>query len=95
MNIRVVFLLLLISACSREQTNVAVGALGKAYNSSYRDDVIKNWQAKVSSSPHCVPFKERFKVVGERYDSAANGAFVNDMMKIWEETKSSGCAGAI
>jgi hypothetical protein len=33
-----------------------------------------------------------FKSAGERYDNAANGKFMNDMMKIREQAKSAGCA---
>ena len=93
MNARFLLLVLIVvGGCSREQTNAATAAVGKSYNLSYRDNVIKNWQAKVSSSTVCALFKDRFRTAGERYDNAANGAFVNDMMKIWEETKSAGCA---
>ena len=95
MNIRLLLLVLVLAGCSREQSNAAAAAIGKSYNQSYRDNVIANWQAKVSSTPACAPIKERFRTAGERYDNAANGAFANDMMKIWEETKSTGCAAPI
>lgn len=95
MNVRLLLLVLILAGCSREQTNATASAIGKSYNQSYRDNVIANWQAKVASSPACASLKERFRTVGERYDSAANGAFVNDMIKIWEETKSTGCAAPV
>ena len=95
MNARLLLLVLILAGCSREQTNAAASAVGNAYNRSHRDAVIANWQAKVASYPACAPLKERFRSVGERYDSAANAAFATDMMKIWEETKSRGCAAPV
>jgi len=83
---------LLVTGCSPEQRNSAVSAASKSYLTSNRDGVIKNWQDKVSPSPACQDFKTRFKTAGERYDNAANGAFMNDMMKIWEATKTANCA---
>lgn len=88
---RFLLLVLILASYSKEQTNATAAALSNPYNQSYRDNVIKNWQARVANSQACAAFKERFKTEGERYDSAANGAFVNNMMKIWEEAKSAGC----
>lgn len=81
-----------ILSCSKEQSNEIAITVAKSYNESYRDNVIKNWQAKVVASQNCNDFKIRFKNVGERYDNASNGAFMQDMTKIWDATKSSGCA---
>lgn len=86
---------LLFAACSREQTVSAVSKAGKTYNEVYRDDVIRNWQARVATTPRCAEFKEKFGTVGQRYDDAANGAFVTDMTKVWEETKAAGCAAPV
>jgi hypothetical protein len=86
---------LTVSGCSREQYSAAVNNAAKSYNLSSRDGVIRNWQAKVSKEPRCQAFSERFKVAGERYDGAANGSFAMDMMKIWEDTKSSQCAAPV
>lgn len=80
-----------MASCSREQADAAASAIGQSYHLSYRDGVIKNWQAGVANHPHCAHFKEMFKSAGERYDNAANGKFMNDMMKIREQAKSAGC----
>lgn len=93
-----VFVLMLIfglAGCSQEQTATIAKSVGGAYNTSYRDNVIKNWQARVSGEPRCAEFKSRFKSVGERYADAANGAFMQDVSRVWEATKTSGCAAAV
>jgi len=72
----------------------AAKAVSKPYLQDNRDNIIKNWQSKVSAAPACAEFKNRFKAAGERYDNAANGAFMGDMSKIWEATKAAGCASA-
>ncbi len=95
MKIFALFFLLVLAGCSREQTLEIGASLGKSYNVSYRDGVIKNWQAKVASAPACLGFKERFKAAGTRYDSAANGMFVQDMTTVWSDTKAAGCAAAV
>ena len=95
MKIFVVLLLLISTGCSREQTLEIGVSLGKSYNISYRDNVISNWQARVASTPACMSFKDRFKAVGTRYDNAANGMFVQDMTKVWSDTKAAGCAAAV
>ena len=86
--------LLVITACSREDVLKTAGAIGASYNTSYRDSVIENWQAKVVDKPVCAQFRMRFKVAGEQYDSAANGPFQTDMLKIWTDTKAAGCGTA-
>lgn len=95
MNIPIILLAVILAGCSQEQSNAAVSAVTKSYTESYRNNVIKNYQAKVTNSPSCAQFKERFKTVGERYDNASNGAFVNDMMKVWEATKAASCAASV
>lgn len=78
-------------ACSRE-TNVALGkAVAASYHASYKDGVIKNWQSKIDGDVRCNEFKNRFKAAGDRYDDAANAAFVMDMMKIWDDAKNRKC----
>ncbi len=83
--------LLVLLGCSREQVASASSAAAKSYNESYRDNVIKSWQARVSNAPACAEFKNRFKASGERYDNAVNGLFMQDMFKIWDATKAAGC----
>jgi hypothetical protein len=84
-------ILLVLLGCSREQVSSASGAAAKSYNETYRDNVIMNWQARVSTAPACMEFKNRFVTAGERYDNAANGSFAQDMIKIWDATKAAGC----
>ena len=94
----IIFMMLIgsiVTGCSREET-VSIGmAAAKTYNESYKDGVIKNWVARVASSPACKQFKERFKIVGSRYGDAANGMFMQDVQKIWESTKAAGCAAPV
>lgn len=89
---------LLLSACNREQAQSAsesvsgaAQVVGKTYLTSNRDNVIKNWQSKVADTDECAPFKARLKAAGERHESAASGAFVNDMTKVWNDAKGAGC----
>lgn len=91
----VVLLLFVLFGCSREQVASASANAAKSYNESYRDNVIKNWQARVSTAPACIEFKNRFQAAGSRYDSAANGAFMNDMTTIWDATKAVGCSAPV
>ena len=86
--------LLVATACSREDVLKTATAAGATYNTSNRDAIIKNWQAKVFEKPECTQFRERFKVAGEKYDSAANGPFQTDMLQVWADTKSAGCGVA-
>lgn len=88
-------LLFLLAGCSRESTLEFATAAGHSYNQSYRDNVIRNWRAKISNSPECASFSERFNTAGTRYDNAANGSFVNDMMQIWADAKAAGCAAPV
>lgn len=93
-----VFLLMLFfgfAGCSQEQTATIAKSVGGAYNTSYRDNVIKNWQARVSGELRCAEFKSKFQSVGERYADAANGAFMQDVFKVWEATKAAGCAASV
>lgn len=91
----VVICVLGLSACSPEDVNAVATTAGASYNASYKDNVVKNWQSKVVSTPRCQEFKVRFKSTGDRYRDAANGAFAMDMMKIWEEAKSAQCGSAV
>ena len=86
--------LLVTTACSREDVLKTAAAGGTSYNTSTRDNIIKNWQAKVFEKPECTQYRERFKVAGAKYDSAANGAFQADMQQIWDATKKAGCGVA-
>jgi uncharacterized lipoprotein YajG len=83
--------ILMLASCNQQQATRTAIAVGKSYNTSYRDDVIKNWQSKVSDTERCAQFKARFKAAGERYESAASGAFVEDMMSVWKDTQAAGC----
>lgn len=82
---------LMLVGCGKQQASAAANAVGKEYNTSYRDNVIKNWQSKVSDTERCAQFKARFKTAGERHESAANGAFVMDMTSVWNDTQAAGC----
>jgi len=85
------FAVLILLGCGKQQaTNTAI-AIGKSYNTSYRDIVIKNWQSRVSDAEHCAQFKAKFKAYGERHESAASGAFVIDMTNVWKEVEAAGC----
>lgn len=66
-------------------------SIGASYNTSYRDNVIKNWQNRVADTAECASFKARFKAAGDRHESAASGAFVTDMQKIMNGVKASHC----
>lgn len=88
-------LLVLLASCSRESTLEFATEVSHSYKQSHRDNVIRNWRAKISDSPACTSFSERFETVGTRYDNAANGSFMNDMMKIWSEAKIAGCAAPV
>ena len=83
-----------ISACSREDVLKTSTHAGASYNTSNRDAIIKNWQAKVFEKPECTQFLERFKAAGEKYDNAANGSFQTDMQKVWMDTKLAKCGVA-
>jgi hypothetical protein len=91
----VLFLLCGVVACSREQATAAANGVGKSYLESNRDSIIRNWQARVASTPQCAQFKDRFLAAGSRYDNAVNGMFVGDMLKIWDATKAGGCAAPV
>lgn len=82
---------LMLVGCNKQQASTDAIAVGKAYNISYRDNVIKNWQSRVSDAERCAQFKARFKVSGERHESAASGAFVMDMMNVWKDAQAAGC----
>lgn len=88
-------MLCVLAGCSREQATAIGNSAAKSYNESYRDNVIKNWQAKVVPTPVCAEFKGRFQTVGSRFDNAANGSFIGEMTKVWEATKIVGCAASI
>lgn len=92
MKIATILLALILIGCSQEQTNAAANSIGKSYNENYRDNLIENYQAKVTDTPRCTEFKKQFKTLGERYDNASNGAFQMDMIKTLEATKSANCA---
>lgn len=87
--------LCVLASCSREQTTAISGSVTKTYLESSRDNIIKNWQAKVASTSACAEFKVRFQAAGSRYGNAVNGGFANDMLKIWEATKRAGCAAPV
>lgn len=88
-------MLCVMAACSREQTTAAGSAAAKSYHESNRDSIIKNWQAKVASTPVCAEFKERFRIVGSRYENAANASFSIEMSNVWEATKAAKCAASV
>lgn len=92
MKISLIIIVFFLSSCSREQSGEIINAAAKTYNRSYKDNVIKNYQAKVLNTSPCAEFKSKFKVVGEPYESAASGMFAQDMSKIWESAKAAGCA---
>ncbi len=83
-----------LTACSREQTAAAGNPAAKSYLESNRDNIIKNWQAKVASTPNCAEFKEQFRAVGSRFDNAANASFSIELSKIWEAAKQAKCAAS-
>lgn len=85
--------LLALTACSREQSVEVVQTAGKAYNASYRDNVIGNWQRRVKDTPDCEPFREQFKIEGEKYSSPASGAFVTAMQRVKATAAAAGCIG--
>jgi hypothetical protein len=89
---RLLLVLCILAACSREQTAAAGNAAAKSYLESNRDNIIKNWQGKVASTPACTEFKDQFRIVGNRYDNAANASFSIEMSKVWEATKAAKCA---
>lgn len=91
MRVLVVLAVFLLEACNQQQASSTAEAVGKAYNVSYLDNVIRNWQNKVADTDRCASYKARFEAAGSRYESAATGGFVNDMMKIWEEAKAANC----
>lgn len=91
---RLMLLLYVLTACSREQTAAAGNVAAKSYLESNRDNIIKNWQAKVISEPRCAQFKEQFRTVGSRFDNAANASFSIEMSKVFEATKQARCASA-
>lgn len=95
MKIAALLTLCILASCSREQTAAISNSVTKTYLESSRDNIIKNWQAKVASTPACAEFKIRFQASGSRYDNAVNGGFANDMLKIWEATKHAGCAAPV
>lgn len=83
-----------IMGCSREQAATASKLAAKSYNESNRDNIIQNWQAKVAAAPECVRFKDELRVVGSRFDSAANASFHVEMTKVWEAAKAARCAAS-
>lgn len=92
---KLLLLVCVLAACSREQTVAAGNAAAKSYNESSRDNIIKNWQAKVASTPACAEFKQQFLAVGSRYDSPAAASFHIDMSKVWEAAKAAKCAASV
>lgn len=84
-----------LTGCSREQAIEINASVAKSYLQSSRDNNIKNWQARVATTPACAEFKYRFKTAGNRYDDSANGMYMNDMGTIWEATKAAGCAAPV
>lgn len=96
MKIGKLFLVLcILTACSREQSAAVGGAAAKSYLESNRDNIIKNWQAKVAPTPGCAVFKEQFRAAGSRYDSAAAASFHTDMTRVWEAAKAAKCAAPV
>lgn len=83
-----------LSGCSRQDVRAIATSAGASYNASYKDNVVKNWQAKVAAGGRCQEFRNRFKAAGDRYNDAANGAFAMDMMKIWDSAKAAQCGSA-
>lgn len=92
---RLLFVLCALGASSGEQAAFADNPASKLYHQSNRDNIIKNWQAKVASSSRCDGFKEQFRVVGSRFDNAANASFSIEMSKIWEAAKAAKCAASV
>jgi uncharacterized protein YceK len=80
-----------LSGCSRQDAGAIATSAGASYNASYKDNVVRNWQAKVAAGGRCQEFRDRFKAAGDRYNDAANGSFAMDMMKIWESAKAAQC----
>jgi hypothetical protein len=93
--VKLFLVLCILAACSREQTAAAGSTAAKSYLESNRDNIIKNWQTKVASTPSCAEFREQFRAVGSRYDSAANASFSIEMSKVWEATKAAKCAASV
>jgi hypothetical protein len=91
---KLLLVLCVLTACSREQTAAAGNSAAKSYLESNRDNIIRNWQAKVASTPGCAGFKEQFRAVGSQFDNAANATFSIEMSKIWEAAKQAKCAAA-
>ena len=83
--------ILMLVGCNKQQATTTAIAIGKSYNTSYRDDVIKDWQSRVSDTERCAQFKARFKAAGERHESAASGVFVEDMKSVWKDTQAAEC----
>lgn len=93
MNIgKLLLVLCVLAACSREQTTAAGKSSAKSYLESNRDSIIKNWQAKVASTQSCAKFKEQFRTVGSRFNDAANASFSIEMSNVWEATKTAKCS---
>jgi hypothetical protein len=94
MKLRRLVLVLCVVGASGEQA-FADNSAAKLYHDSNRDNIIRNWQAKVSPDPRCAGFKDRFHAVGSRFDNAANASFSIEMSKVWEATKAAKCAGSV
>lgn len=93
--IAVLIVFCILTGCSREQLVSIGNSVGKSYNESNRDHIIEGLQAKVASTPACAEFKGRFKTAADHYGDAANGAFMQDMQKVWDATKAAGCASPV
>jgi hypothetical protein len=84
----------LLIGCSQGQIDSSANPAAQKYNESHRDNVIRNWQNRISDGPECSQFKERMKVAGERHTSAASASFTSDLMKVKDAAKAANCVHA-
>ena len=87
----VMVLPLVIVACSPKQPVELAKQATDGYNSSYRDNVIENWQNRLKDTPMCLPWRERLKSEGQKHESAATGKFQMAMRQVMNEATAADC----
>lgn len=80
-----------LSACSNEYAKSVGESIGQYFNESQRDKAIRNAQSRISDDARCARFKEQLLTEGQRYESAASGAFQSEPSKITRAAEAAGC----
>jgi hypothetical protein len=83
--------LIALAACSHNDVEAAGKAVADAYQTNYRDNVIRNWQSHIKLIPECATFRDQYATEGRKYPSAASGSFQIAMQRVKKLASQAGC----